>query len=224
MEAERRHQELLARKALHGEAVASVQIIVRRQNRQQRVVAQAHPLERHALLPAGKAQIHFILTDPAEYILDVAHPDLHIHAGVVVAELLDHLRQPVNRDGGIGRDAHRLLPVRVDAPDLAAEGLVGVEQIADQRKNPLARGRQPHALPPAQQNGKADVLFETVHHMCQAGLRISQILRRAGEASVFHRSRKGLQFFRIHTKPPYCYEIFSYFIITAPMRPCKPSI
>ena len=108
------------------------------------------------------------------------------------AELLDDLRQPVPGDGLIGRHADAVLLVGVDEGDLPLQRRGGGQTVPHQRQQPLTGGRQLDAAAPPHQHREADVLFQTVHHVGQAGLGVAQHLRGAGKAAQLHRGQKRL--------------------------------
>lgn len=64
---------------------------------------------------------------------------------------------------------------------------------------PAALSRIPRAA--AHQQRKANILFQAVHHVCQARLRVAQHLRRPGKAAGLHRRGQRLQLFGVHTPP-----------------------
>ena len=201
VEAHGGHEELLPVEKLHGEGVAAVGI-VRRQDGQQLVVPQGRPFQRAVLLSAGEAHIHPVLQHPAVHLVHAAHLDVHGHVRVLPAELLDHLRQPVAGDGLIGRHPDAVLLVGVDEGDLPLQGGAAGEAVLHQRENALPRRGQLYAGAASHQNGEADVLFQAVHHVGQAGLGVAQLLRGPGEAAQLHRGHQRLQFLRVHRHPP----------------------
>lgn len=87
----------------------------------------------------------------------------------------------------------------VDEQDLVLQRLRPRQALLHQREDTLARGGQAHTAAAAHQHGEAHILFQTVHHVGQAGLGIAQLLRRAGEAAQPHRRRQGRQLFRVHS-------------------------
>lgn len=74
----------------------------------------------------------------------------------------------------------------------------GVQEIPDGRGYPLPLRRQADAAPASLQQGEADLLFETVHHVGEARLGVAQDLRRPGEAPQVHRHHQGFQFLALH--------------------------
>ena len=195
------HEKLLPVEEFDGERIVSVGV-VRRQDGQQLIVPQGRPVQRVVVLPAGKAHIHPILQHPAVHLVHAAHLYVHRHVRMLPAELLDHLRQPVPGDGLIGRHPDAVLLVGVDQGDLPLQGGAAGQALPHQRENALARRGQLHAGAAADQNGKANILFQAVHHVGQAGLGIAQLLRRPGETAQLHRHHQRLQFLCIHRRPP----------------------
>ena len=198
VKAQRRHQELLPGKILHIEAVTAPQVVFRRQNGQQRVLRQGDPIHGHAVLETGEAHVRLVLPDPAVHLLHAAHLDVHGHVRVLPAELLDHLRQPVHGNAGIGGHPDGVLLMGIDQGDLPVQGLGGRQNLPDQGIDALPRRGQPHPAPAPQQHRKSDVPLQAVHHVGQPRLGVAQLLRRPGEAAILHGRRQSLQFFRIH--------------------------
>ena len=93
-----------------------------------------------------------------------------------MAKLLDHLRQPVYGNAGIGRHANGFLFIGINHADLPLQQLTGGKTITHQRENPLTGRRQTHTGPTAHQHRKTKILFQTVHHMGQPRLGIAQHL------------------------------------------------
>ena len=202
MEAHGGHQKLVAAEIPHVEPLPAAQVVLRRQDGQQRVLRQGEPVHGHPVLEAGKAHVRLVLPDPAVHLLHAAHLDIHRQLRVDPAELLDHLRQPVHGDAGIGGHPDGVLLVGIDQGDLPVQGLGSGQHLANQGIDALPRRGQPHTGPAPQQHRKADVPLQTVHHVGHAGLGIAQGLRRPGEAAVLHSRRQGLQFLRIHVHLP----------------------
>ena len=59
---------------------------------------------------------------------------------------------------------------------------------------------EPNAEMSSLQHGKADLFFQRIHHVGQAGLRIAKDLGCLGEAAEIHGKEKRLQFFAVHRK------------------------
>ena len=135
-----------------------------------------------------------------------------------VPKALDDLRQPVHGNAGVGRHADGLLPTGVDAADLPLQRLAGAQQLLYHGEHPLPRRREPDARSAAHQQGKADVLFQTVHHMGQPRLGVPQRFCRSGKAAHVHGHGQRLQLFRVHTPPSFsmklchvpCYTAFFF--------------
>ena len=184
VEAHGGHQKLVAAEIPHVESLPAAQVIFRRQDGQQRVLRQREPVHGHPVLEAGKAHVRLVLPDPAVHLLHAAHLDIHRQLRVDPAELLDHLRQPVHGDAGIGGHPDGVLLVGIDQGNLPVQGLGSGQHLANQGIDALPRRSQPHTGPAPQQHRKADVPLQTVHHVGHAGLGIAQGLRRPGQALV----------------------------------------
>ena len=114
------------------------------------------------------------------------------------AELLDQLRQPVHGDAGVGGDADGVLLMGVYQGDFPLQRLIGGKALLYHGQDPLSGRGQTDAAPVTHQHGKADLPFQTVHHMGQAGLGIAQLLRRPGKAALFCGRGQCFQFFTVH--------------------------
>ena len=159
------------------------------------------PIQGKPLLPGGKAHIRLILLHPVIHLLHAAHLHIHRHIRMVIPEALNDLRQPVHGDAGIGGHPNGLLPAGIDEADLPLQGFVRPEQILYHGKNSLSGGTEPDPRAAAHQQRKANILFQAVHHVCQARLRVAQHLRRPGKAAGLHRRGQRLQLFGVHTPP-----------------------
>ena len=104
-------------------------------------------------------------------------------------------------DAGVGAYPDGLHPAGVDEAYIPLQGDPGPEKVLDHRQDPLPGSRETDAVAAAHQEGKADVLFQAVHHVGQAGLGIAQHLRRPGKAARAHRHHQRLQFFGLHRPP-----------------------
>ena len=156
------------------------------------------PLDVGSLLPAGKAHVHLALAKPAVDLLHLAHLEMDADIRIVAAELLHHLRQPVDGHAGVGGDPDALLPAAAEQSSLPLQRLRCRQALLHQREDPLPLRRQAHAGAVPDQHREAQFLFQGVHHMGQARLSIAQELRRPGKAALMHRRGQGLQLFRIH--------------------------
>ena len=66
----------------------------------------------------------------------------------------------------------------------------------------LALRCQPDAAVVAQEEGKANLLLQGVHHMGQARLAVAQLLGGLCKAAQLHRHSQRFQFPQIHTAAP----------------------
>ena len=88
----------------------------------------------------------------------------------------------------------------IDHGDFALQRLIGGKALLHHGKDPLACRRQVYASPVAHQHGKADLPFQTVHHMSQAGLGIPQLLSRPCKTAVLGGGSQCFQFLTVHGK------------------------
>ena len=201
MKSQGRHKKIHPLQGVYVQLLPPLQVVVRRQDHQQRVVPQMGPLQADPLLSGGEAHVHPVLPNPAVHLLHAAHLNVHRHLRMGVPKALDDLRQPVHGNAGIGGHTNGLLPAGIDEADLPLQGLVRPEQILYHGKYPLPGGAEPDPRAAAHQQGKADVLFQAVHHVGQARLGVAQHLRRPGEAAGLHRCGQCFQFLGVHTPP-----------------------
>ena len=142
-------------------------------------------------LMADKDDIHLPLRQKLIGAADVVgHADVDINVGPLLAKASDDARQPVHSHAGECAHADDLAARGRHLRDRAVKPRVGLQKFADGGCYTLAVLRQSDAAAPALEQREADLAFEGIHHVRQAGLRVAHHLRRLGKAAEVYRHQQ----------------------------------
>ena len=192
------HEEFLPRELRHGEPVPVPCRVVRGKDSQKGVVPEGGPVVAPLVLAAGEAQVYGALLEPAVDLLHAAHADVDGHVRIGPAELLDDGGQPVHTDAGVGGYPDALPAAPGLLGDLPLKMVRRLDQLPDGGQQALSGGGEAHAGAVPDQEGKAGLPLQGVHHVGEAGLGDVQLPGGPGEAARLHRRQQGGPFFGIH--------------------------
>ncbi|MNI40060.1 hypothetical protein D3C73_942600 [compost metagenome] len=149
------------------------------------------------ILPCGqrkKSAIHHSGLDPLLNLQITAFHELKPDIGIFPAELLNHPRQPVNRNAGEGADGNRPCLQAMDICDLLLQLLIPFHDLPDGLNYLLAVDCQPDSRAVSQQQSEAKFRFQTADRVADAGLGEAQHLCGPGQASQLHYLEEHLVF------------------------------
>ena len=193
IEALRGHDEVACLESGEREGGHALRVEILRQNGKHGIVGEMHPLVLALVLRGDEDGVHLALREQLVGDVDVvSHADIHVHVGALLAEALDDARQPVHGDAGVGADADDLRARGGDLLDHAVQAGVGLQKFAHGGRDALALLREAHAAASALKQREADLLFQRVHHVCQARLRVAEDLCRLGKAAEIDCHEQGL--------------------------------
>ena len=193
IEALRGHDEVARLEGGKREGGHALRVEILRQNGKHGIVGKMHPLVLALVLRGDEDGVHLALREQLVGDVDVVgHADVHVHVGALLAEALDDARQPVHGDAGVGADADDLRARGGDLLDHAVQPGVGLQKFAHGGRDALALLREAHAAASALEQREADLLFQRVHHVCQARLRVAEDLCRLGKAAEIDCHEQGL--------------------------------
>ena len=149
-----------------------------------------------------KAAVHRAVDDPAlDLVIEVAGDDFELDVRVHLTEALENAGQPLGRYAGERGDLHQAAVHVLQPLHRLHERMVGGAQLFDLGQHCPSVRRQHHAAAVAAQQLHAQLVFQRVDGVTDAGLGEAQCLRRLGEAAAGDRFQKDLIFGNTHGAP-----------------------
>ena len=133
----------------------------------------------------------------------IYHAQIHVDLRAQATEAIEDLRHPVHGDACVGRDPYDLGFFLRHRADLVFQIGVCLQKFPNRRHQLSALFRQLYAAVAPLQQGKADLPFQRVHHMGQAGLSIADDLGGLGKAAQVGCRHQDFKFFAVHGAVPF---------------------
>ena len=194
--------EGLLRQRGHGERVAIGVGVVTGDDDLQFVPMQGVGLQALHRRQTQKAAVHCSVDDPAlDLIVEVTSDYLKLDVGVHLAEALEDAGQPLGRYAGEGGDLHKAAVHVLQPLHRLHQRVVGGAQLFDLGQHRPSVRRQHHAAAVAAEQHDAQLVFQRVDGVADAGLGKAQRLRRLGKAAARNSFQKDLIFGNTHDAP-----------------------
>ena len=149
-----------------------------------------------------EAAVHGAVDDPAlDLVIEVAGDDFKFDIRVYLAEALEDAGQPLGGHAGECGDLHKAAIHILQALHRLHQGMVCGAQLLDLGQYRTAIRRQHHAAAVAAQQLHAQLVFQRVNGVADAGLGEVHGFRRLGEAAAGDRFQKHLIFGNTHSAP-----------------------
>ena len=186
----------------HGERVAVGVGVVAGDDDLQFVPMQGVGLQALHRRQTQKATVHRAVDDPTlDLIVEIAGDHLKLNVGVDLPEALEDAGQPLGGHTGERGDLHQAAVHVLQPLHRLHQGVVGGAQLFDLGQHCPSVRRQHHAAAVAAQQLHAQLVFQRVDGVADAGLGEVHGLRRLGEAAAGDRFQKDLIFGNTHDAP-----------------------
>ena len=190
------------RQRRHGERVAIGVGVVTGDDDLQFVPMQGVGLQALHRRQTQKAAVHRAVDDPSlDLVIEIAGDDFKLDVGIYLTEALEDAGQPLGRYAGEGGDLHKAAVHVLQPLHRLHERMVGGAQLLNFGQHCPSVRRQYHAAAVAAQQLHAQLVFQRVNGVADAGLGEVHGLRRLGEAAAGDRFQKDLIFGNTHSAP-----------------------
>ena len=193
------HEKFLPLKVFHR---VGFHILVKafRQHRHQRVILQRHPAKPAAKagLIAYKRAVQLVSSHSLVYLVNGLYLNAYSQLRVYLPQSRNNTGQPMPRHAGKGPQSQIGHASQANFLRTLLQIFNALRHGAHKGQKLLPRRGKKNAAFASHKKLYAQLFFQRVHHMCKAGLGVTQFLRSRRQAAFIQGRQQGPEFFSIH--------------------------